>query len=126
VYKKAQKIKDGMRFCPRCQELGRECWHPLENYNKNTHRKDKLGVYCRTCEREKQAIFRSEHPERAEKYRQVHEERYPGIASVYRKRSYRKHRIKRMQESRRWQQRNSVKWNAYSRDWRAKKKEAQG
>src|SRR5712664_1247143 len=92
VYKREQKIKDGMRFCPRCQALGRECWHPLEGYNKNTAREDKLSVYCRTCEREKQAIFRSKHPERAEKYRQAHDKRHPGIWSVYRKRSYRKHR----------------------------------
>ena len=123
VYKREQNMRNGMKLCTRCQKIGRECWYPIDQFGKNSSTKDSISSWCIFCMREINADYRNENRSEINKYRKNFEKNHPDLIKQYRKKSYIKHRKKRIQESRTWQKNNSKRWNAYNRKRYAQRKE---
>jgi len=122
VYKREQKHQDGMKHCIRCEKIGRECWHPVDNFYKDARDKHRLSVYCIPCCNEQNKASRGKNPEAMrEKVREWHE-KHPDRLRVYSRRRYAKNPEKHKQASRKWQRENAERWNAYNREYRNRKK----
>lgn len=126
VYRREQKHLDGMKHCIRCEKLGRECWHPVEEFYKDTRDNHGLSVYCINCSNELNNAVRERDPEAARERRREWGKMHPEKISEYSRRAYAKNPESSIRATRKWQRENAERWNAYNRDWRAKKKEAQG
>jgi len=126
VYKREQKYQEGMKHCVRCEKLGRQCWHPFEDFYKDTSDKHGLSDYCSKCCNELCSATREKNPEAARERKRKWYKMHPEKMLEYRRRAYAKNPKRYNQASRDWQRKNAERWNAYNRVYRARKKAEKG
>lgn len=122
VYPGEQKFKDGKKLCIQCERLGRQCWHPLEDFYEHERLRGGVHTYCKQCVSENNMAYAREHKDKvaaySRKYKRSHVENFRKYSNKY----YHRHKAKRLAYIQKWRNNNKERYDAYQKAYRERKK----